>query len=106
MKIHQLTVDEALRSLQSDPAGLSADKAASRLVEFGPNQVVRARRESVLWQFSKEFIHFFALILKRFVTSIVILADKHDALIVFVRHQSLSKLLKRHYHCLTHISFQ
>src|SRR4029079_1272325 len=63
MKIHQLTADEALRSLQSGPAGLSADQAARRLVEFGPNQVVRARRESVLWQFFKEFIHFFALIL-------------------------------------------
>lgn len=63
MKIHQLTVDAALRSLQSGGQGLSADQAARRLVEFGPNQVVRARRESVLWQFSKEFIHFFALIL-------------------------------------------
>jgi sodium/potassium-transporting ATPase subunit alpha len=62
MKIHQFTAGEALRSLQSAPAGLSADQAARRLVEFGPNQVVRARRESVLWQFSKEFIHFFALI--------------------------------------------
>ncbi len=63
MKIHQLTVDEALRSLQSGPAGLSADQATRRLVEFGPNEVMRARRESVLWQLSKEFIHFFALIL-------------------------------------------
>lgn len=63
MKIHQLTADEALRSLQSGPAGLSADQATRRLVEFGPNQVVRARRESVLRQFFKEFIHFFALIL-------------------------------------------
>jgi sodium/potassium-transporting ATPase subunit alpha len=63
MKIHQLTADEALRSLQSGPAGLSADQAGRRLVEFGPNQVVRARRKSILWQLSKEFIHFFALIL-------------------------------------------
>jgi sodium/potassium-transporting ATPase subunit alpha len=63
MKIHQLTADEALRSLQSGPAGLSADQAARRLVEFGPNQFVRAPRESVVWQFIREFIHFFALIL-------------------------------------------
>lgn len=63
MNIHQLTADEALRSLQSGPGGLSADQAARRLVEFGPNQVVRARRESVVWRFIKEFIHFFALIL-------------------------------------------
>jgi sodium/potassium-transporting ATPase subunit alpha len=63
MKIHQLTTNEALRSLQSGPTRLGADQAARRLVEFGLNQVVRARHESVLWQFSKEFIHFFALIL-------------------------------------------
>lgn len=63
MKIHQLTADEALLSLQSGPTGLSADQAARRLGEFGPNQVVRPQHESVLWQFSKEFIHFFALIL-------------------------------------------
>lgn len=63
MKIHQLTAEEALRSLQSGPAGLSADQATRRLIEFGPNQVVRAQRESVAWQFIREFIHFFALIL-------------------------------------------
>lgn len=63
MKIHQLTQDEALASLQSGPQGLSAEEARRRLLEFGPNQVVRARRESVLWRFIREFIHFFALIL-------------------------------------------
>ncbi|HTI51856.1 MAG TPA: HAD-IC family P-type ATPase, partial [Planctomycetaceae bacterium] len=63
MKIQQLTPDEALASLQSGPQGLSAEKARRRLLEFGPNQVVRARRGSVLWKFIKEFIHFFALIL-------------------------------------------
>lgn len=63
MKIHQLTADEAIRSLQSGLTGLSAEQAVRRLVEFGPNEVVRARRESVLWQFFREFIHFFALIL-------------------------------------------
>lgn len=63
MKIHQLTPAEALASLQSGLQGLSADEALRRFREFGPNQVVRARRESVLWKFIKEFIHFFALIL-------------------------------------------
>jgi len=63
MKIHELNAEEALSRLQSGPRGLSADQAAKRLLEFGPNQVVRARGESVLWQFTREFIHFFALIL-------------------------------------------
>jgi magnesium-transporting ATPase (P-type) len=63
MKVHQLTADELLRRLQSGPRGLAADEAARRLAEFGPNQVVRAQRESIVWQLAKEFIHFFALIL-------------------------------------------
>jgi magnesium-transporting ATPase (P-type) len=62
-KIHQLACDEALRSLQSGPGGLSAVEARRRLPEYGRNEVVRVRREPVLWQFIKEFIHFFALIL-------------------------------------------
>ena len=41
MKIHQLTTNEALRSLQSGPRRLGSDQAARRLVEFGSNQVVR-----------------------------------------------------------------
>lgn len=63
MKIQQLTPDEALRSLQSRLQGISADEVKRRLQEFGPNRVVRERRKSVLRQFAKEFIHFFALIL-------------------------------------------
>jgi len=63
MNIHQLTADEALRSLQSRLQGLTAADALRRLREFGPNQIVRARHESVLWQFAREFVHFFALIL-------------------------------------------
>jgi Ca2+-transporting ATPase len=37
MKIHRLTVDEALAQLQSSRAGLSAAEAARRLVAHGPN---------------------------------------------------------------------
>jgi hypothetical protein len=34
MKIHQLTTNEACAACKSSPAGLSADQAARRLVEF------------------------------------------------------------------------
>jgi hypothetical protein len=36
MKIHQLSVEDALRSLRSKPEGLSSEEALRRLREFGP----------------------------------------------------------------------
>ncbi|MFY9269906.1 MAG: cation-transporting P-type ATPase [Candidatus Manganitrophaceae bacterium] len=63
MKIHHLTVEEALASLQSRSAGLSGDEARRRLSAFGPNRIEAARRERLLLKFLRGFIHFFALIL-------------------------------------------
>jgi sodium/potassium-transporting ATPase subunit alpha len=62
-KIHRLTVEEALTSLQSDPLGLSDEEARRRLQEFGPNRVERIRSESLALRFLRSFSHFFALIL-------------------------------------------
>ncbi|MEO1766028.1 cation-transporting P-type ATPase [Thiobacter aerophilum] len=63
MKIHQLDIDQALASLGSTAAGLSAAEAARRLREFGPNRVEAVARESVLLRLLREFVHLFALIL-------------------------------------------
>nr|MBI3614084.1 cation-transporting P-type ATPase [Nitrospirota bacterium] len=63
MKIHRLTIEDALASLQSGPSGLSGDEARRRLLEFGPNRVERIRGEPLLLRFLKSFSHFFALIL-------------------------------------------
>ena len=63
MKIHHLTVEDAIRSLNSHPEGLSAREAARRHKEFGPNRVERVKKEPLALRFLKEFTHFFALIL-------------------------------------------
>ena len=63
MKIHHLTVEDAIRSLNSRPDGLSAREAARRHREYGPNRVERIGKESLALRFLKEFTHFFALIL-------------------------------------------
>ena len=39
MKIHHLSVEEALESMQSAPSGLTRQQAQRRLSEFGPNIV-------------------------------------------------------------------
>ena len=63
MKIHQLTGDEAIASLNGSAAGLSDEEAARRLAEFGPNEVEEVEQEPLALAFAKEFGHFFAIIL-------------------------------------------
>ncbi len=63
MKIHRLSVEDALESLQSTHQGLSAQEAIRRLQEFGPNRVERVRGTPLFARFLQEFTHFFALIL-------------------------------------------
>ena len=63
MRIHQLSVEEALASLHSGPEGICEGEARRRLAEFGPNQVERIETTSLLLRFLRQFTHFFALIL-------------------------------------------
>jgi calcium-translocating P-type ATPase len=63
VRLHSLTVDQALASLKTTSAGLAAAEAARRLAEFGPNRVEEVGRKNLLFGFAREFTHFFALIL-------------------------------------------
>ncbi|MGZ5052876.1 MAG: cation-translocating P-type ATPase, partial [Methylobacter sp.] len=63
MKIHQLSPDEALKSLNSGHDGLSHNEVVRRLSEFGPNRLDKVQGEPLGLVFIKQFIHFFALIL-------------------------------------------
>ncbi|HEV7401439.1 MAG TPA: cation-transporting P-type ATPase [Chthoniobacteraceae bacterium] len=63
MKIHQLTVADALAGLRSNRSGLSDEEAQRRVGEFGRNEVQEVAHEALLLTFAREFVHFFALIL-------------------------------------------
>ena len=63
MKIHQLSVDDALASVRSNLSGLSLSEAERRRREFGPNRVEKIAREPALWRLLKEFTRFFSVIL-------------------------------------------
>ncbi|MDD5176890.1 MAG: cation-transporting P-type ATPase [Sterolibacterium sp.] len=63
MRIHSLTVDQALVSLKTTAAGLTLAEAVRRRTEFGPNHVEEVGRENLLLRFAREFTHFFAIIL-------------------------------------------
>nr|MCU0935104.1 cation-transporting P-type ATPase [Gammaproteobacteria bacterium] len=63
MKIHQLTAEQALASLQSGPDGLDQAEAVRRLREYGPNRVERGAGPPPWKRFLEGFTHFFAGIL-------------------------------------------
>ena len=52
---HARTADEVLSALDSCPAGLSADEAARRLAEVGPNRLPEPPRDGLLKRFFKHF---------------------------------------------------
>ncbi len=52
---HARAADEVLSALDSCPAGLSADEAARRLAEVGPNRLPQPPREGLLKRFFKHF---------------------------------------------------
>ena len=63
MKIHQVSLEEAVQSLHTSASGLSSAEAERRLREFGPNRVERVQGAPLPVRFLKGFTHFFALIL-------------------------------------------
>lgn len=63
MRIHQLTLEDALASLHSGPERISQAQARRRLAEFGPNQVERIQTTGLAIRLACQFTHFFALIL-------------------------------------------
>ncbi len=77
MRITHLTPDEAIASLRSHATGLAGSEVRRRLAEYGPNRVEEAKGESLALRFSREFVHFFALILW-LAAGLAFVADLHD----------------------------
>jgi len=63
VRIHSLTVEQALASLNSSAGGLSASETARRLAEFGPHHLEEVEREHLLLRLAREFTHCFAIVL-------------------------------------------
>lgn len=63
VKLHQLSVDDLLKSLHTSKNGLSSQEASRRLKEFGSNAIRQADRKPLWLRFLAGFTHFFALIL-------------------------------------------
>jgi calcium-translocating P-type ATPase len=63
VKLHQLSVGEAITTLHSDANGLAGATAAARLTEFGANTIQHVAAVSPVLRLLRSFFHFFALVL-------------------------------------------
>ncbi|MBI3571091.1 MAG: cation-transporting P-type ATPase [Gammaproteobacteria bacterium] len=77
MKIHHLTVGEALTSLRTRAEGLSSDEARRRLAEFGANRIERVRTEHRWRRLLHGFTHLLAIILW-FAAALAFFAEYQD----------------------------
>jgi magnesium-transporting ATPase (P-type) len=63
MQFCQLANEDLLRELETRAAGLSGDEVASRLEQFGPNEITEARKTPLIFRLAANFYHTFALLL-------------------------------------------
>jgi magnesium-transporting ATPase (P-type) len=63
VRIGRLSPDEAIASLRSTREGLASDEAARRYAEFGPNRLEDVRRTPLWRRATRQFTHFFAVVL-------------------------------------------
>ncbi|MBN2026421.1 MAG: cation-transporting P-type ATPase [Actinobacteria bacterium] len=61
--IHKLSNDEVYAALKTSPQGLSAEEAARRLEEYGPNEIRKIKGVPLWKKLISHFTHFFAILL-------------------------------------------
>ena len=80
---HVLTGEEVLAVLQTSAVkGLSGQEAAQRLARFGPNQLVKTRRTSLLAMFGGQFRDFMVILLLAATAVSFFLGEYVDALAI------------------------
>jgi H+-transporting ATPase len=76
-----MTSGEAFKKLDATPNGLSDAEAASRIAEYGPNQI-KEKRESPLVSLLKRFIHPFTMMIEFAIIVSLFLKDWPDVILI------------------------
>ncbi len=82
--IHTLTPDEALEALRSHRNGLTAEEAARRLEEYGPNEIQQEEQISPLTLFLEQFRNPFVYVLVFAALMSVLGGHETDAIVIAV----------------------
>lgn len=83
-QIYQKTKEELFKGLQSNPTGLSTQKAKKLLEENGLNELVEGKKKSTLQIFLEQFKDFLVLILIAAATISAVLGDLKGTIVIFV----------------------
>lgn len=83
-QIYQKTKEELYQSLQTEPTGLSSQRASKLLEENGYNELVEGKRKSTIKIFLEQFKDFLVLILIAAATITAILGDLKGTIVIFV----------------------
>jgi Ca2+-transporting ATPase len=59
---HRLSIDEALRRLESSSAGLTPAEADLRLEQHGPNELVEKKKKTLFMMFLDQFKDFMIIV--------------------------------------------
>jgi len=84
MNWYQLPIEEVVTQTQSTPSGLSAAEAEKRLQQFGPNELVEARKKSRVMIFLLQFKDLMILILLAAAIISGLIGDLTDAIVILV----------------------
>jgi len=81
---HSLTVEEVADTLHTDLSqGLSAEEAEKRLRHFGPNEIPRKKKKSLILLFLSQFSNPLVLVLIGSATVTLFLKHNVDAIVIF-----------------------
>lgn len=81
---HNLSVGEAIESLNSSIQGLSKEEAERRLAQYGPNELAEKKKASPFMLWLGQFKNFLIIILLVAVVLSAILGEVIDAIVIFV----------------------
>ncbi len=81
---HNLSVSEAIESLNSGLQGLTREEAESRLAQFGPNELAEKKKISPFMLWLGQFKDFLIIILLVAVVLSAILGEVTEAIVIFV----------------------
>ena len=82
MRAYSESIERVKNNLNTPDSGLSSHEAASRLVQYGPNQFAQAKKESLLYRFVKQLADPMIILLIGAATISGIIGEIADALII------------------------
>ncbi len=81
---HSLTIEKVYEKLRSHSLGLNQEEVSSRLIEYGPNELISEKKESAIKLFFGQFLNLLIIILIIAAAISFMTGDKIEALSIII----------------------